>query len=84
MVQGFHPWLPPTGDAASPPAPYGGRCKHSVPQSGVAHGTLSLARAHLEIPRLRAAFDGRVITPDDPGYDQARTVFYGKYDRAGR
>ena len=27
--------------------------------------------------RLRAAFDGRVIAPDDDVYDQARTVFYG-------
>jgi len=24
---------------------------------------------------------GRVITPDDPGYDQARTVFYGGIDK---
>ena len=24
---------------------------------------------------------GRVITPDDPGYDQARTIFYGGFDR---
>jgi hypothetical protein len=24
---------------------------------------------------------GRVITPDDPGYDQARQVFYGGFDR---
>ena len=33
----------------------------------------------LPIPRLRDAFDGRVLTPDDPGYDQARTVFYGGF-----
>jgi len=30
---------------------------------------------------LRAAVDGRVITPDDPGYDQARTIFYGGFER---
>jgi FAD/FMN-containing dehydrogenase len=35
----------------------------------------------LDLPRLRAAFDGRVIAPDDPGYDQARALFYGGWDR---
>jgi hypothetical protein len=36
--------------------------------------------ATLSIPQLRAAINGRVITPDDAGYDQARTVFYGDFD----
>jgi FAD/FMN-containing dehydrogenase len=31
--------------------------------------------------RLRAAVDGRIITPGNAGYDQARTVFYGGIDR---
>jgi FAD/FMN-containing dehydrogenase len=35
----------------------------------------------IEVPRLRAAFDGRVVAPDDAGYDQARQVFYGGFDR---
>jgi FAD/FMN-containing dehydrogenase len=35
----------------------------------------------IEIPRLLAAFDGQVIAPDDPGYDQARALFYGGWDR---
>jgi hypothetical protein len=35
----------------------------------------------IDLPRLRAAFDGQVIAPDDPGYDQARTLFYGGWDR---
>jgi len=35
----------------------------------------------ISFPRLRAAFNGRVITPDDTGYDQARAVFYGGIDR---
>ncbi|HZN77433.1 MAG TPA: FAD-binding oxidoreductase [Micromonosporaceae bacterium] len=33
------------------------------------------------MPQLREAFDGRVIAPDDSGYDAARAVFYGGYDR---
>ncbi|MGH8928852.1 MAG: FAD-binding oxidoreductase [Acidimicrobiia bacterium] len=35
----------------------------------------------LSIPQLRDAINGRVIAPDDHGYDQARTVFYGGFDR---
>ena len=35
----------------------------------------------IEVPRLRAAFDGRVVAPGDAGYDQARQVFYGGFDR---
>ena len=35
----------------------------------------------IEIPRLRAAFDGRVTAPGDAGYDQARTIFYGGFDQ---
>jgi FAD/FMN-containing dehydrogenase len=30
---------------------------------------------------LRALFNGRVIAPDDPRYENARTVFYGGFDR---
>ena len=33
------------------------------------------------ISELRALFNGRVIAPDDPRYEQARTVFYGGVDR---
>lgn len=33
------------------------------------------------IEDLRAAIRGRVIGPDDPDYDEARTVFPGEYDR---
>ncbi len=35
----------------------------------------------LSIPDLRAAVSGRVIGPDDAGYDEARTVFAGTVDR---
>jgi FAD/FMN-containing dehydrogenase len=38
-------------------------------------------RLTLSIPDLRVAFTGRVIDPDDPDYDEARTVFYGGFDR---
>ncbi|HET6814374.1 MAG TPA: FAD-binding oxidoreductase, partial [Actinomycetota bacterium] len=41
----------------------------------------SISTSSISIPRLRDSFDGRVTAPDDPGYDQARKVFYGKYDR---
>ncbi|MGH2662695.1 MAG: FAD-binding oxidoreductase [Actinomycetota bacterium] len=35
----------------------------------------------ISIPELRKAFKGRVISPDDAGYDEARTVFNGAIDR---
>ena len=37
--------------------------------------------ATLSIPELRAAINGRVIGPEDAGYDEARTVFPGGIDR---
>ena len=33
------------------------------------------------VARLRTLFEGRVIAPNDAGYDDARTVFYGGIDR---
>jgi FAD/FMN-containing dehydrogenase len=35
---------------------------------------------NISIPELRASLNGRVITPDDATYDEARTVFYGGFD----
>src|SRR5713226_9597936 len=35
----------------------------------------------MSLPELRAILNGRVIAPDDAGYDEARTVFYGGIDR---
>jgi FAD/FMN-containing dehydrogenase len=35
----------------------------------------------ISIEKLRADIQGRVIGPDDPGYDEARTPFYGGIDR---
>jgi FAD/FMN-containing dehydrogenase len=40
-----------------------------------------VSQATVSIPQLKAEFDGRVIAPDDTGYDQARTVFAGGIDR---
>jgi len=40
--------------------------------------------SNLTIPsvsELRTLFNGQVIAPGDPGYDEARTVFYGGIDR---
>ena len=35
----------------------------------------------ISIDKLRTDVRGRVIGPDDPGYDDARTPFYGGIDR---
>ena len=35
----------------------------------------------VSIPEFRAVLNGRVIAPDDAGYDEARAVFYGGIDR---
>jgi FAD/FMN-containing dehydrogenase len=35
----------------------------------------------LSVPNLRASVAGRVLTPEDAGYDEARTVFMGGIDR---
>jgi FAD/FMN-containing dehydrogenase len=35
----------------------------------------------LSTSRLADDLSGRVIAPDDPGYDEARTLFYGGFDR---
>jgi len=48
------------------------------------HNYSSSTNSVLELPssaELRTLFNGRVITAHDPGYDQARTVFYGGIDR---
>jgi hypothetical protein len=41
----------------------------------------SASPSTLSIPQLRADLNGRVIGPDDPGYDEGRTLFYGGFDR---
>ncbi len=41
----------------------------------------AVTQEEIAIPQLRAALNGRVITPQDAEYDTARTVFYGGNDR---
>lgn len=43
--------------------------------------TTAFAPEEISIPQLRAMLKGQVITPNDDGYDEARTVFYGGIDR---
>ena len=45
------------------------------------HLTLREPGHTISIPKLRAALNGRVITPGGAAYDEARTVFYGSIDR---
>ena len=40
-----------------------------------------LAPERLDVAQLRASFKGQVIGPEDAGYEEARTVFYGGVDR---
>ena len=35
----------------------------------------------VSISRLRTQVSGRVVAPDDPDYDQARTIFYRDFGR---
>jgi FAD/FMN-containing dehydrogenase len=41
----------------------------------------TITRDGLSIPQLRTVIAGQVITPEDAGYDAARTIFYGGIDR---
>jgi FAD/FMN-containing dehydrogenase len=43
--------------------------------------SVSSASSPIDLAALRAAGEGRVIGPDDAGYDQARQLFYGGWDR---
>ena len=42
---------------------------------------MNVSRASISLPELRSIVKGRVIAPDDPGYDEARTLFMGGFDR---
>lgn len=40
-----------------------------------------MSEATAVVPKLRADLEGRVMRPDEPGYEEGRTVFYGGIDR---
>ncbi|HLO18411.1 MAG TPA: FAD-binding oxidoreductase, partial [Anaerolineales bacterium] len=42
---------------------------------------LRSSKSPISIPELRANFNEKVIAPDDPAYEAARTIFYGGFDR---
>ncbi len=42
---------------------------------------MNVSLSALSIPDLRAQFGDRAIAPGDSGYDEARAVFYGGFDR---
>jgi FAD/FMN-containing dehydrogenase len=42
---------------------------------------MSEATAAISIPQLRGDLEGSVTAPEEPGYDEGRTVFYGGIDR---
>jgi FAD/FMN-containing dehydrogenase len=41
----------------------------------------TIPHATISIPDLRAELAGQVIGPEDAEYDEARAIFYAKYDR---
>ena len=59
--------------------------KNAINYGGGGSNSGAVARAFtregISIPQLRVVLNGRVIAPDDAGYDQARTVFIGGIDR---
>lgn len=42
---------------------------------------MPLSPSSFPVSRLRAALNGRVITPEDANYDEARAIFLGGFDR---
>lgn len=51
------------------------------PLSSQSAGAHILNGSQEVIQQLRDAVQGRLITPEDPEYDQARTTFYGGFDK---
>jgi FAD/FMN-containing dehydrogenase len=52
-----------------------------IKSQGVKMSKNKLKTDNILVSKLRTWIKGRIITPDDEGYDQARTVFYGGIDR---
>ena len=58
--------------------------KISKQQELGSNGSLTVGMLHheeLPVTEIRSRLTGRVIIPGDPDYDQARTVYYGGFDR---
>jgi FAD/FMN-containing dehydrogenase len=47
---------------------------HTTPLAPTDH------RSSISVPDLRGRFNGPVLAPGDPGYDQARALFYGGFE----
>jgi FAD/FMN-containing dehydrogenase len=57
------------------------RCDYRSPMEGATLRSPLSQPASFSITQLRAKVTGRVVGPADPAYDQARTIFYGGFDR---
>lgn len=53
----------------------------TVSELSIDEALLQLSAKGFTIEQLRLTLNGRVITPEDDGYDKARTIFYGGFDR---
>ena len=77
-------WRPPRPGGGSRPGQAAGRSTIWIRSIGMTtnrQATLNRKVDSLSLPQLREAFQDRLITPSDAGYDQARTIFYGGMDR---
>ena len=69
-----------SGDARGPDQAPAGRLG-ARRRGRLSWGPATLVPMSTPIAQLRGSLDGRVTVPGDAGYDQARKVFYGKWDR---
>jgi FAD/FMN-containing dehydrogenase len=57
-------------------------CRFSRAIAALSEGaSVKSSQSTLSIPNLRNTLNGRAIAPGDAGYDEARTVFSGTFDR---
>src|SRR3982751_771110 len=66
----------------SPPWPPRPDADRAAPSPSDEGGCMSTTGAATEVAaNLRDAFRGSLITPDDPGYDEARALYNGMVDK---